>query len=58
MKDEFCEFLLKVHKRSCRRAFETAVRTGTALVFSRKGKTVEVKPPFKYVMVSTKKKAK
>ncbi len=58
MKDEFCEFLLKVHERSCQRALETAVRTNTALVFSRKGKIVEVKPPFKYVMVSTKKRAK
>lgn len=46
--------LLAAHKRSYQRAFETAVRTGTALIFSRNGKIVRVKPKFKYVMVPIK----
>ena len=58
MNDEFNELLVQAHKRSFKRAFETAVRTRTYLVFDRNGKIVKVKPPFKYVMVSTKKKIK
>lgn len=62
MKDDINEVILKAHKRSFRRAFETAVRTGTALVFAREGKIVEVKPPYRYELVpiksSNKKKSK
>ncbi len=62
MKDDFIEMLLKAHKKSFKRAFETAVRTGTALVFARNGKIVEVKPPYRYALVpikpSGKKKSK
>lgn len=54
MKDDFMEMVLKAHERSFQRAFETAVRTGTALVFTRDGKVVEVKPPFKYELVPIK----
>lgn len=50
--------LLKAHRDSFKRAFETAVRTGTALVFMRDGKLVVEKPPFKYVMVPIKKPKK
>ena len=54
MVDEFKKMLLKAHKRSYRRAFETAVRTGTALVFERDGKIVKVKPPYRYELVPIK----
>ena len=58
MKDEFAAKILRAHKRSFKRAFETAVRTGTALVVMRGGKLVEVKPPYKYELVPLKKKKK
>jgi len=54
MKDDINKIILKAHKRSFKRAFETAVRTGTALVFARDGKIVEVKPPFRYELVPIK----
>lgn len=61
MNDEINEMIIKAHKRSFKRAFEVAVRTGTALVFARDGKIVEIKPPFRYELVpikpSKKKKA-
>lgn len=52
------EEVLEAHKRSYQRAFETAVRTGTALIFERNGKIVEVRPPYRYelVKISPKKK--
>lgn len=58
MKDDINEMILKAHRRSYKRAFETAVRTGTALVIAREGKIVEVKPPFRYEMVPIKPAAK
>ena len=61
MKDDFMDKVLEAHERSFQRAFETAVRTGTALVFERDGKIVKVKPPYRYELVPTKpskKKAK
>jgi hypothetical protein len=54
MSDDFTEKVLKAHKRSFQRAFETAVRTGTALVYARDGKIVEIKPPFRYELVPIK----
>ncbi len=54
MSNELSELILEAHKRSFHRAFETAVRTGTSLVFSRKGKVVEVKPPYRYELVPIK----
>lgn len=54
MDDELDEKILKAHARSFQRAFETAVRTGTALVFTRNGKVVEVKPPYRYELVPIK----
>ena len=54
MNDEFDEMILKANKRSYQRAFETAVRTGTALVFARNGKIVEVMPPYRYELVPIK----
>ncbi len=62
MNDDINEMVLKALKKSFKRAFETAVRTGTALVFARNGKIVEVKPPYRYALVpikpSGKKKSK
>jgi hypothetical protein len=54
MSDDFSKKILEAHARSFHRAFETAVRTGTALVFSRDGKIVEVKPPYRYKLVPIK----
>ncbi len=59
MSRDLTDWILEAHERSFQRAFETAVRTGTALVFSRKGKIVEVKPPYRFELVpikSTKKR--
>lgn len=54
VKDDISEMILKAHKRSFKRAFETAVRTGTALIFVRNGKIVEIKPPYRYELVPIK----
>jgi hypothetical protein len=54
MSSDLIELILAAHERSFQRAFETAVRTGTALVFSRKGKIVEIKPPYRYELVPIK----
>jgi hypothetical protein len=48
------EIILAARERSYQRAFETAVRTGTALVFMRDGKLVEEKPPYRYKLVRIK----
>ena len=56
MMDELSEQIIRAHKRSFKRAFETAVRTGTALVVMRNGKLVEIKPPYKYKLVPLRKK--
>ncbi len=58
MSDDFDEKILKAHERSFQRAFETAVRTGTALVYTRNGKVVEIKPPYRYELVPVKNAAK
>ena len=54
MGDDLIEQVIEAHARSYQRAFETAVRTGTALVFARNGKIIEVKPPFRYELVPIK----
>ena len=54
MEDDFIKTLLEAHERSFQRAFETAVRTGTALIFTRNGKTVVEKPPYRYELVKIK----
>jgi hypothetical protein len=51
MEDDFEKQVLDAHARSYQRAFETAVRTGTALIFERDGKIVEVRPPYRYELV-------
>lgn len=54
MSNDLSELILEAHEKSFQRAFEIAVRTGTALVFSRNGKVVEVKPPYRYELVPIK----
>lgn len=51
MSDDFNKLILEAHKRSFQRAFETAVRTKTSLIFTRNGKIVEVKPSYRYELV-------
>lgn len=58
MSEDFIKTILKAHERSFQRAFETAVRTGTALVYTRNGKVVEIKPPYRYELVPVKNAAK
>jgi hypothetical protein len=62
MTDNLTEMILKAHEQSFQVAFETAVRTGTALVFARDGKIIEIKPPYRYELVpikpASKKKSK
>lgn len=54
MKDDFLDVVFEAHEKSFERAFEIAVRTGTALVFARNGKIVEIKPPYRYELVPIK----
>jgi len=54
MSNDLNEIILEANQRSYQRAFETAVRTGTALVYSRKGKIIEEKPPYRYELVPIK----
>lgn len=54
MSNDLSALILEAHERSFQRAFETAVRTDTALVFSRNGKIVEIKPPYRYELVPIK----
>jgi hypothetical protein len=56
MSDDFQKTILKALKKSSKRAFETAVRTATSLVFAKNGKAVEVKPPYRYKLVKVKRK--
>jgi len=58
MKDKLEEMILKAHRDSYRIAFEVAVRTGTALVYARGDKIVEIKPPYRYELVPIKPKRK
>lgn len=54
MSDDLNDIILAANQRGYQRAFETAVRTNTALIFSRNGKIVEVKPPYRYELVPIK----
>lgn len=54
MSDDLNELILEAHQKSYERAFELAVRTGTALVYSRNGKIIEEKPPYRYQLVPIK----
>ena len=56
--DEIFERLLQAQADGYQEAFETAVRTGTCLIFYRNGKLIKYKPPFKYVMVPIKPRKK
>jgi hypothetical protein len=54
MSDDLNDLILEANQRGYQRAFETAVRTGTALVYSRNGKIIEEKPPYRYELVPIK----
>ena len=54
MKDDLTKIIIEAHKQSFQSALETAVRTGTALVYTRNGKVVEIKPPYRYELVPIK----
>lgn len=49
--EDLMDEVLAAHKRSYQRAFEVAVKTGTALIFERNGELVEVRPPYRYKLV-------
>lgn len=51
MEDDFFREVEEAHKRASKRAFEIAVKTGTALIYQKDGKIIEYKPPFRYEMV-------
>jgi hypothetical protein len=54
MSDDLNEIILEANQRGYQRAFEIAVRTGTALVYSQNGKIVEEIPPYRYELVPIK----
>ena len=54
MSDDLNDIILEANQRGYQRAFETAVRTGTALVYSRNGKIIEETPPYRYELVPIK----
>lgn len=54
MSDNLLDLFLEANARSYQIAFELAVRTGTALVYSRNGKIIEETPPYRYELVPIK----
>ncbi len=51
---EIMQVMIKSQKKAYQAALETAIRSGTSLVVMRKGKLVEFKPKYKYVLVPIK----
>ncbi|HSX04171.1 MAG TPA: hypothetical protein VLG76_05525 [Rhabdochlamydiaceae bacterium] len=51
---ELSKLILEAHAKSFQKAFEIAVRTGTALVYSHNGKIIERHPPYQYKLVAIK----
>ncbi len=59
--NEIMQIIIKSQEKAYQTALETAIRTGTSLIGTRKGKVVRIKPKYKYVLVpikSSKKKKK
>ncbi|MBS0620584.1 MAG: hypothetical protein JSS61_03895 [Verrucomicrobia bacterium] len=54
MNDDLNDIILEANQRGYQRAFEMAVRTGTALVYSQNGKIIEERPPYQYELVPIK----
>jgi hypothetical protein len=54
MSKNFSDLILEANVKSYEMAFETAVRTGTALIYTRNGKVVEIRPPYRYELVPIK----
>lgn len=53
-KPDVNDILLKGHKRSIKKAIDTASRTNTSLIVQKDDKIVAIKPKYKYVRVSVK----
>ncbi len=51
---EIMQIMINSQKKAYQAAVETAIRSGTSLVVMRKGKLVEIKPKYKYVLVPIK----
>ena len=50
--EDWLEIILANMDKVRRRAWETAVRTGTALITTNEaGEVIEYRPPFKYILV-------
>ena len=54
MEDDLMAMVLEARRQGVQVAFETAVRTGTALIVVRNGRLAKIKPPFRYEMVPIK----
>jgi hypothetical protein len=51
---EIMKIMIKSQKKAYQTALETAIRSGTSLIGTRKGKVVKIKPKYKYVLVPIK----
>jgi hypothetical protein len=51
---EIMQIMINSQRKAYQAAVETAIRSGTSLVVMRKGKLVEIKPKYKYVLVPIK----
>ena len=58
MTNRLDELIIEAHAETFKVAFETAVRTGTALIYYRNGKIVRIYPQFEYKLVPIKPKKK
>jgi hypothetical protein len=55
---EILQIIIKSQEKAYLAALETAIRTGTSLIGTRKGRVVKIKPKYKYVLVPIKSKKK
>ena len=51
---EIMQIIIKSQEKAYQTALETAIRSGTSLIGTRKGKVVKIKPKYKYVLVPIK----
>jgi hypothetical protein len=51
---EIMRIIIKSQEKAYQTALETAIRSGTSLIGTRKGKVVKIKPKYKYVLVPIK----
>lgn len=55
---EIMQIIIKSQEKAYQTALEIAIRSGTSLIGTRKGKVVKIKPKYKYVLVPIKSKKK